>query len=302
MMRRWKIDIIHVHETIAGFFFSILAKIFKIPLVGQIHTFGSKQPEWPKTGRILLKKTEEITIRSADAVILLCSEARNDVISQYRCPPKKIEVIPNAVDFERFTRIKSIQNSSIEDTALLITFIGRLTESKGLPYLIEAIKHLKSSSSGLASYKVIIAGDGPMKKELEDLVRKSGLTDQVSLPGHITEIESLLALTDIFILPSLYEGFPLALLEAMASGCAVIGSDAGGIPDIITNSNIGFIVKRGDSRALAERIKLLLSDKELRVKLGKNGREHIRKKYKWTNIVRSISQIYKRIYLSKMNQ
>ncbi len=298
MIRRWKIDIIHVHETIAGFFFSIIAKIYKTPLVGQIHTFGSKQPEWPNIGRILLKKTEEITIRSADVVILLCSEARNDVISQYGCPPKKIKVIPNAVDFERFTNVITTQYSSLKDKELLITFIGRLTESKGLPYLIEAIKHIKTSNDELAAFNVIIAGDGPIKTELEDLVRKSGLTDLVSFPGHIIEIESVLAITDVFILPSLYEGFPLSLLEAMASGCAVIGSDAGCIPDIITNSNTGFIVKRGDSRALAERIKLLLCNKELRLKLGKNGREHIRKKYRWANIVRSISHIYKRIYLS----
>lgn len=301
MVRYWKIDIIHVHETIAGFFFSILAKIFKIPLIGQIHTFGSKQPEWPNLGRILLKKTEKITIQSADSIILLCSEDRNNVISQYGCPPKKIEVIPNAVDFERFSGKKLSHNSSVKDKSLLITFIGRLTESKGLPYLIKAIKHLKTSNGDLTAFKVIIAGDGHLKKKLKNLIHEFGLTEQVSLPGHIKEIESVLSLTEIFVLPSLYEGFPLALLEAMASGCAVIGSNAGGIPDIITNSKTGFIVKRGDSRAIAEHIKLLLSNKDLRLKLGKNGREHVRKKYKWAKIVRSVSQIYRRIYLSKIN-
>lgn len=302
MIRRWKINIIHVHETIAGFFFGIISKIYKIPLVSQIHTFGSYQPEWPKIGRILLKKTEEITIRFADTVILLCTEARNEVITRYGCPPEKIEVIFSAVDFERFASIKTAQNSSVKDNELLITFVGRLTESKGLHYLIDAIKHLKTSNSELVPFKVIIAGDGPLKKELEDFIHKSGLTDQISLPGHITKIESLLASTDIFILPSLYEGFPLALLEAMASGCAIIGSNAGGIPDIITNSNTGIIVNRGDSRALAERIKLLLIDKELRLKLGMSGREHVRKKFRWVNTARSIYQIYKRICLSKMNQ
>ena len=302
MIRRWKINIIHVHETIAGFFFGTISKIFKIPLVSQIHTFGSKQPEWPNVGRIILKKTEDVTIRFADVVILLCTEARNDVITRYGCPPEKIEVIPSAVDFERFASVKTAQNSSVEDQELIITFVGRLTESKGLHYLIKAIKHLKTSSNELTSFKVIIAGDGPLKKELENIIHKSGLSDIVSLPGHITEIESLLASTRIFILPSLYEGFPLALLEAMASGCAVIGSDAGGIPDIITNAKTGFIVNRGDFRALAERIRLLLSDIELREKLGKSGREHVHKKFRWVNTARSISQIYKRLYLSKMNQ
>ena len=302
MIRRWKINIIHVHETIAGFFFGTISKIFKIPLVSQIHTFGSKQPEWPNVGRIILKKTEDVTIRFADVVILLCTEARNDVITRYGCPPEKIEVIFSAVDFERFASVKTAQNSSVKNNELLITFVGRLTESKGLHYLIDAIKYLKTSNSELAPFKVIIAGDGPLKKELEDFIRKSELTDQISLLGHITKIESLLASTDIFVLPSLYEGFPLALLEAMASGCAIIGSNAGGIPDIITNSNTGFIVNRGDSRALAERIKLLLIDKELRLKLGKSGREHVRTKFRWVNTARSIYQIYKRICLSKMNQ
>lgn len=301
MIRRWKINIIHVHETIAGFFFGIISKIYKIPLVSQIHTFGSYQPEWPKIGRILLKKTEEITIRFANTVILLCTEARNEVITRYRCPPEKIEVIFSAVDFERFASVKAAQNSSVKDNELLITFVGRLTESKGLHYLIDAIKHLQTSNSELVPFKVIIAGDGPLKKKLEDFIRKSGLTDQISLLGHITKIESLLASTDIFVLPSLYEGFPLALLEAMASGCAIIGSNAGGIPDIIVNSNSGFIVNRGDSRALAERIKMLLIDKELRLKLGMNGREHVRKKFRWVNTARSIYQIYKRICLSMMN-
>ena len=115
LIRRWKIDIIHVHETVAGFFFSKIARIMKIPLIGQIHTFGSKQPEWPNLGRILLEKTENISVRSADTVILLCREARDDVIALYGCPPNKIEIIPNAVDFERFKRINVTQNRFGED-------------------------------------------------------------------------------------------------------------------------------------------------------------------------------------------
>jgi len=302
MIRRWKIDLIHIHETIAGFFFTKIARIFRIPLVSQIHTFGSKQPEWPNLVRILLKKTEISTIHSSNTVILLCTEAQNDVVTNYGCSPEKIVIIPNAVDFERFSSIRSTKKRNNKDKPLLISFIGRLTESKGLPYLIYAIQRLKMSNDELPPFNVKIAGDGPLKDKLEYFVHKLGLSDQIRFMGYIKDIKPLLDSTDIFVLPSLYEGIPLALLEAMASGCAVIGSEVGGIPDIIKNTHTGFLVKSGDSKVLANRISLLLKDDELRTKLGKSGCEQVRKNFRWDNIVQAISQIYNHISLSKINR
>lgn len=219
-----------------------------------------------KFKKTLIYLVELISYRYADKVTVTSQEAKRHVIEAYKVQPEKISLIPNYIDTDLFKPIK-INRS---DAKIRLCFVGRLVECKNLFSLIDAVKDLE--------IQLTIIGDGPLRKELE--ARSNALGINVVFKGIIPNNEVPIELNhaDIFIQPSLYEGNPKTLLEAMACRLAVIGTDVPGINEIITYGENGLLCETS-AESIREAIQTLLNNKELRTNLGKNAAEYIRQNF-----------------------
>ena len=195
----------------------------------------------------------------------------------------KIKTIPMGIDLDRFFWInKKLRNNYDEKNILL--FVGRLIDWKGVRYLIE----LKTVTDKFCSTRLLIIGDGPEKLKLTNLVDKLDLSDNISFLGEIdnTKMKDYYSMADIFIIPSISvdghkEGLGVVTIEAMACGTPAMGTNSGGIPDVIKNNHNGFLVPERSSQVLGEKIVTLLSNKKLINNFSKNGLKTVKEKFTW---------------------
>lgn len=203
-------------------------------------------------------------LKFSDAVIVTSLSIKKDIVKIIS--PAKVHYIPNGVDIKIFRTAKTDDRRKIK-----IVFIGRLEEQKNLKNLIKAVSTTKKPSN-LEFY-----GKGSQKKELLNLARKFGVILSIHDPVEYEKVPKVLASSDIFALPSLVEGNPKILLEAMACERAVIGSNVDGIKELIINGQTG-ILTGTDYSSIAEAINKLDNIK-LRNKLGQNARKFIMKNF-----------------------
>ena len=166
---------------------------------------------------------------------------------------------------------------------------ARLVPIKGISYLLRALALVLPEFPQL---KLQLAGSGPERRALEAQARQFGIADRVEFLGWQPEIHQVMAAWDIFVLPSLDEGFPLALLDAMSVGLPVVASAAGGIPELVVDGQTGWLVPPARPEALAERIAFLLRNSELARSMGQAGRARIQREFFAARMVKDISGIY----------
>ncbi len=196
----------------------------------------------------------------ADKIIAVSSYTAENILEENKNLADKIEIIPNGVDINRFNpdipRDIVRKNMKISCDERVILFIGRLDFNKGIKYLIEAFSKLK-----IPKVKLIIVGRGPLKDQIKQLIEKLNLSKKVQLLENVTDetLPQIYRASDIFVLPSLMEGFGISILEAMASGIPCIGTTAGGAVDIISSNN-GILIPPADINSLRDAMKILLTD------------------------------------------
>lgn len=209
----------------------------------------------------------------ADMVVLPSQVMADDIHLRYGIPEKKTRVIYNPLDIDsiRLKAMESLDHPWHENGESIIVAIGRLGIQKGFSFLIRAAACLAGERIG---FKLIIFGEGHGKEALLRLVRDLSLEDTVSFPGYQENPYKYLVRSTVFVLSSLYEGLPNALLEALALGVPSIATRCQtGPEEIITDGVNGLLVPPADEKALAEAIKRVLSDPELRRKLADGGRK-----------------------------
>jgi glycogen synthase len=200
-----------------------------------------------------------------------------------------IVVIPNAVDvneclalIEPGMRRLVLDRLGAAAASPLIVTVCRLAPNKGLDVGFEALSRLHSKLP--AAWRWVVVGDGPLRESLGRTVRRLGLSERVRLAGNLTDAEmhNLLASADLFLNPTLYEGSSLVTLEAMAHGCAVVATRAGGIPDKIEEGATGWLAEPGDPTSLAEAVlRWLRATEETRSHVRQQARERCRERFDW---------------------
>lgn len=228
------------------------------------------------------------------------SQAAIDFLSAHGYDRRKFWLIHNGIDIKPFYKRSEEEKEVIKheyDLPLdkpIITCVANLRLPKGHEYLIPALSELKSRSMGFIT---LLAGDGLLRRELEKLVRELGLQERVHFLGsrNQEEIPRILAITDIFVLPSLWEGLPTAIIEAMAAGCPVVATAVGGTPELAIDGETGFLVKPREPKALAEKLELLLQGQALRRKMGEAGARRIEEKFTLEKMVQSYENLYTQI-------
>ena len=217
----------------------------------------------------IIRRISDLFIKKYVAVSMDISRWLRSVIG---VDEAKIEQIYNGVDTNRF--VPSGSKPKPGDRRVVFGTVGRQDAIKGLDVLIDAVSSLKAARPGLErSIRVVMAGDGPEHARCRSMIDSAGLAEIVELPGSVDDVPGLLQSFDFFVQPSHNEGISNTVLEAMSVGLPVIATEVGGNPELIRNGVEGWLIGRGDSRALGERIGRYLDDVDLRIMHGRAARE-----------------------------
>lgn len=216
--------------------------------------------------------------KNCDIIVASTYEMKKDMENNLNLDPNKIKVIHNPIDLQTIKRMsnESVNNNLFKEKDLenkpLIIAMGRLSKQKGYPYLFKALKIVKNELPS----KLVILGKGENKKYLEDLVKDLGILEDVIFLGFQSNPYKCIANADLFVLSSLWEGFPNALIEAMACETPVISTDCpSGPKEIITSGVNGILVPTRNPKALASAILKVLMDKDLSIKFTIAGKNRV---------------------------
>jgi len=286
IIRKTKSNILHTHWIIPqGLVGAICSKLFKIKHISTIHgsDINMLKNSWvlKNISRFIINNTHHITVNSTFTKNLLLT-----IISKNN--KKKIKTIPMGIDQNRFFPAKHNEMREKYHEENLLVYVGRLIDWKGVKYLIHGLKKVIKV---YPSTKLIIIGRGPEKSELEKIVNKLGLIENIDFIGEIknTDTPMYYCIADIFVIPSIMvnghtEGLGVVTIEAMACGTAVVGSDIGGIPDVIKDGHNGFLFPQKSPDMIAKSIIKMLSNEKIKNKFINNGLKTVQEKFSW-NVV-----------------
>jgi L-malate glycosyltransferase len=210
--------------------------------------------------------------------------------TRYAPPGTPVTVVPYGVDLERFVPVEKPASGEV-----IIGAVSRLSPEKGLEYLIEAFATLRQRFG--ARVRLRIAGDGPEQGRIEAQISRLGVAGAVELLGWVDyeAIPAFLGSLDIFAMPSTYEGFGVAAVEASACGLPVVASNVHGIPDVVRDGVTGLLAPAQDASALADALSSLVEDGAGRRAMGQAGRAYIAAHYDWQRNVRQMELLYERV-------
>ena len=278
---------------------SFVSKVTDIPFVYNVQGMGTR------TGRFVVDALAECydwTIdrfisRNAKKLILLSKS----LISRTRklgVPDSKVVVIPSGVDSAHYNperpevkrRASQLRGEFGFHNEVVVGFVGRLYPAKGLTYLFSAVKRIQSK---LPNITLLVVGDGAQRKELEAMSKM--LKVKTIFAGWQHDVVPYYSLMDIFVLPSLFEGLPNVILEAMAMRKAVIATKVGGNPDVLSDGENGFLVPVRNVQKLALALEKLIEDETLRAKMGAMNRQKVETCFLWSKTAEKVEKVYREI-------
>lgn len=305
-------DLIHSHYWMSGIAAETLKAEWGVPVVHMFHTLGlmknriARSPtEMEGEYRI---EGEKRVLQIADRIIAATPAERAQLQFLYHASDSKISVIPPGVDTSRFYPIPKEEAREIigipgnGDDRLLL-FVGRIEPLKGLDTLIHAIAMMREQGvqCRVPHYLAVVGGDPFASGEnlsdemarLQALREELGLNELVLFLGKRAQdtLPYYYSAADVLIMPSHYESFGMVALEAMACGTPVVASQVGGLAFLVQDGQTGFVVPDGDPSALSERLTLLLTDSNLRQKLGQQAALYARQ-YAWEKVIDQILDVY----------
>ena len=214
-------------------------------------------------------------------------------VSKVTCIRNGIDLAGKPVQTDRWRTRKEL---SVDSETCLIGTVGRLTPVKGIPYLLDAARILLRQG---ANVKVLVVGDGSIRQDLLAQARNLGVGERVVFLGHREDTDVLLQALDIFVLPSLSEGIPMALLEAMAASRPIVASRVGGIPEIIEDGVEGFLVEPMDVDSLAERCRRLIKSPDVARKMGEQARTRVERDFSAVAMADRVASVYNKLLMSR---
>ncbi len=282
-----KFDLIHAHFTWpSGYAGAKLSKKFSAPLIITAH--GYDVYSLPFKNNAWFERIK-FSLDSADHVITVGRSNYEILVNKLRIQENKISIIPNGFDSSKFKPIDKIsarKTLGLPLDNMIMLNVANLVPVKGHRYLIEAMKYIIKVRDDTM---LVIVGDGPLKKELENQIKKLGLDGYIKLVGAKPheEISLWMNAADLFVLPSLSEGNPTVMFEALGVGLSFVGTAVGGVPEIITSEDYGLLCPPADPECLAEKILIALEKDWDREKIRKYA-----KQFTWEEIARKTFEVY----------
>ncbi|MBU4256795.1 glycosyltransferase family 4 protein [Patescibacteria group bacterium] len=260
--------------------------------------FNEPMPKWQK---LFYKYAEKFTALFKDKIISVSDFDRQTAIKEKICDTEKLITIHNGIApinfYPREEAIKiiysKIENCKLKIENLLIGSIANLYKTKGLEYLIQAANIIKEKSLILNSkFLILIIGEGPERKNLEQLIKRHQLQNNIILTGRVGNAAELLPAFDIYACPSVKEGLSYTIIEAMQAGLPIIATNAGGNPELIKDGKTGLLTEIKNPQILAEKIMRLINNSDLSQSLGANAKEKAKNEFGLERMVEKTREVY----------
>jgi starch synthase len=294
-------EVVHSHTWYTNLAGHLASLLYGIPHVMTVHSLEPLRP-WKSEqlggGYALSSWSERVAVESATAIIAVSNGMRADLLSTYpSVPTRKVHVIRNGIDTEQYSpshETAVLEKYGISVSRPTVAFVGRITRQKGLPVLLRAAESFDPEvqlvlCAGQADTEELLAEVTHLVDHLRET--RSGV---IWLNGMLpkSEIIQILSHATVFACPSLYEPLGIVNLEAMACGTAVVASDVGGIPEVVTDSQTGLLVPPGDPVVLAEAISSLVLDPARATAMGQLGRQRVAAEFSWASIAAQTAALY----------
>jgi glycosyltransferase involved in cell wall biosynthesis len=279
-------DVVHVHSSHglsfyrAAVYVRVAADLWDRPVV--LHVHGSSFDEFVRTDSGVSRRIQSSVFGAADAIVVL-SEYWRRVLSE-RVTETKLRVLPNAVDVSEY-------EPSFGGAPPTVAFVSNHIRRKGIREFVEAVDRLQGED--VPTFRTLIAGDGPESAHARRLADRYETVEYV---GYVSEREKRRLLEDasIYVLPTYAEGLPIALLEGMAGGNAVVSTTVGSIPEVVGDAN-GRLVASGDVDQLTAALRDLVSDPDAVTSMGRANARLVREEYSWSTIAAQLTELYRSV-------
>jgi len=272
-------DIVHAQSLGMGVPALLSKKILKFPYAVWGRGSDVYLPDW------FTKLTSKTIIKNANSVIALTEDMKQAMQAIYY---RDITIVPNGIDLKEY--ISELPVQIVEGAEKRILFVGRLHPVKGVRYLLQAMSIVHQE---LPEAKLILVGDGEEREYLESLTDSLGIRECVEFAGRVPHerVQDYMNLAEVFVLPSLSEGFPVTILEAMACGLPIVATRVGGVPDIIEDGANGYLINTKNPEQIAEALLRVLQDEELQKIMSNNNRKSA-EKYRWDTVAATLEGVY----------
>jgi glycosyltransferase involved in cell wall biosynthesis len=301
IMRVQRPHILHTHTAKAGAIgraAALLAGRARPPIV--VHTFHGHvlRGYFGRFRTGIFRWLERLLAPVADALIAVSPEVRDDLVELRVAPASKFAVIRLGIQLEerlaagKEAREETRRALGIADGRFVVGWIGRMTGVKRADDVLRAFKLLRESK--VDAYLCMV-GDGPDRDSVEQLASELGLVRHCLFPGYQEEVGQFFSAFDVFVLPSGNEGTPVTAIEALASGCPVVATRVGGVPDVVRDGDDGFLVEPGAVEQLAHRLYRLAADPDLRSRMGESGRTRVLRRYSVDRLIDDVDRLYREL-------
>jgi glycosyltransferase involved in cell wall biosynthesis len=288
--RETSTDVLHLHGYKSCTLGRIAGAILGIPVILHEHGAFPSVPFHQRVADWLLAPLDDKMIAVSEAVAEFCVELRS-------VAPEKIEVIPNSIPLDDFRNVpehaaeEAAGEFGFNSNAPIIGTVGRLDEEKGVTYLLDAIPLIQAE---IPEVKVLIVGDGTLRADLERKAEKLGIIEDVIFTGERRDVPQLYKLMDVKVIPSIHEGGPLTLFEAMAAGTPVVATPVGMVEELIEDGDSGMLVQSQRPEEIAEAVLDLLGDRGRRTDIANEAKKRVLE-YDIKTSIRRIEDIYREV-------
>jgi glycosyltransferase involved in cell wall biosynthesis len=283
-------DVVHVHGNLAAV---LISRFVRVPLVYTEHDATPWICRYRRWWERMIRKTVYGTLnaaafRRADRIAVVFESLRTEIVERWRIPPERVMTIVNGIDVDVFNPERPGASVVRERCGFerYCLFVGRLTPRKAPDLLVRAL----AEADGV---RCAFVGDGPMRRRLEALAAELGVADRVAFLGNLPhgDLSRIYADADFVVVPSVSEGTPLVVAEAMACGTAVLATRVAGLPDLVEDWETGFLVKPGDSGQLAVALRFLDSDPAKLERMGAKAQRRARRLL-WPQLTEHYLELY----------
>lgn len=313
-LRRNRTDLIHTHLWAANIVGRMAGRLAGVPVISSIHNPDHEPEVWADGAEVSLKKRQMArgldrwTARyGCERLIAVSEYVRQSAHRHLRFPLERIDLLYNPIDVEALEasggreRTDVLRECGLDEKSLLLLNVARVSPQKGLLFAIRAMPAIIRQYPSAHLISVGATTDPQWLKQLQAEASALGVVDRVHFLGTRRNVVDFLRSCDLFIFPSLYEGLGIALIEAMAAGCACVATNSGPIPEIVRHGIDGWLVPVADSESLAEAVCALLADPARREALGQAAKESALARFQPQAAADRLTEIYKSILTIRSN-
>lgn len=310
IIKEFKPDIVHTHASKAGALGRTAAYKEKVPVI--VHTFHGHvfHSYFGKFKTWIYKLAERRLAKKTDAIIAISEIQKTELTQIHKiAPADKFRVIQLGFDLDRFhenkenKRIDFRTKYKLAENEIAVGIIGRLTAIKNHELFIESIRLITENPN--LKIRAFIIGDGERMAELQALVKEveeERGTKIFEFTSWIKNVDDILPGLDIVALTSFNEGTPVSLIEAQASGVPIISTNVGGVSDVVSNGQTGFVIDGFERKAFAEKLSELAVNRELRLKMSQNGWNYVEHKFHYKRLCNDVANLYKELLEKKLKK